>query len=131
MPDKTAADSREMHSRRLAEILGRFPSKVTTCHVVDVEVTDYCGPVYDISTQSSLYVIGNGVVSSNCRCTMTFRLTDAYEQLLAEHGSLLITRALELGSLGPEPKALEKIAEGADLSLNPKPHDVIFQRTVP
>jgi len=64
------------------ETLGRVAFKVGLDNLVDlglVEFTScshvgsfqYSGPVYDITTASSLYCINSGLVSSNCFCSMT------------------------------------------------------------
>lgn len=42
-----------------------------TASVVSIERGFFAGHVYDLHTESGLYLIGSGVVSSNCRCTMT------------------------------------------------------------
>lgn len=55
---------------RLGECLDRLAGLVATCKVVDVERFHYAGPVYDITTGTSLYLIGKGIVSSNCNCTV-------------------------------------------------------------
>jgi HK97 family phage portal protein len=55
-------------AKALANAQARFSGKVTTAKVVDVNVRDFLGHVYDLHTKSSLY-IANGILSSNCRCT--------------------------------------------------------------
>jgi hypothetical protein len=54
----------------------RFPGQITFPRIVKIERFHYDGPVYDVSTRSSLYYIGKGMVSSNCFCRveMVFEL---------------------------------------------------------
>ncbi len=42
--------------------------KIETCRILDVRVEHYRGPVYDISDETTMYILGNGIVSSNCEC---------------------------------------------------------------
>lgn len=53
----------------LGHTLRSFAGKITETEVVDIRNYDFSGHVYDLHTQSLLY-IANGIVSSNCRCTM-------------------------------------------------------------
>lgn len=52
----------------------RFQSSVSVVQVVSVVVDQvtYC-PVYDFQTESTVYTVGKGVVSSNCRCWLDWR----------------------------------------------------------
>lgn len=72
-------DGRARDAERLGECLFRFPGKVATAKVIKVERAHYSGPVYDIETLTSLYLIGHGIVSSNCQCSLE-------EILLPEYG---------------------------------------------
>jgi hypothetical protein len=63
---------------RIRECLERFPGSVATRQIVKVEMLHYSGPVYDLQTLTSLYLIGSGIVSSNCQCTILSVLSPAY-----------------------------------------------------
>jgi hypothetical protein len=76
--DQTRPDGAGVEARRLAEATQRFPGQVTTCKIVRVEFGHYRGPVYDIQTRTSLYLVGPGVVSSNCQCSLTAVLLPEY-----------------------------------------------------
>ena len=52
-----------------SHVLRSFSGKITETEIVDIRYFDFSGHVYDLQTQSSLY-LANGLVSSNCRCTM-------------------------------------------------------------
>ena len=65
-PDPVAGDA-----ERIRECQLRFPGKVTTAKVVGIDCFHYSGPVYDVQTASTLYIIESGVVSSNCNCRQT------------------------------------------------------------
>lgn len=59
----TTADFTDMVNRHSAVI-----------HIDDVKSVDYChydGPVYDFQTNTNL-ISSNGIVTSNCRCVLTF-----------------------------------------------------------
>jgi len=49
------------------ECLLGLPAFIKTKKIVDIKIDSFHGYVYDLHTQSSLY-ISNGVISSNCRC---------------------------------------------------------------
>jgi len=55
-------------SESLPELVYGFAGLIQTRKVLDVHSFHLSAPVYDLQTQSSLY-IANGLVSSNCRCT--------------------------------------------------------------
>jgi hypothetical protein len=76
---KASRNCMSADAERLRNCLGRFSGKVTTCQVINVQVFHYSGPVYDVTTGTSLYLIGNGIVSSNCRCSMV-EVLDTDEQ---------------------------------------------------
>ena len=56
----------------LGECFDRFPGLVSASKVVGVETALYSGHVYDLQSESGLY-IANGLVSSNCRCSLQMR----------------------------------------------------------
>ncbi len=49
-----------------------FPSGIPPAYLRVVKVDTFChdGPVYDLETTSSTYIIGSGIVSSNCMCSV-------------------------------------------------------------
>lgn len=72
--DCSSADFHRIRDRQL-----RFASEITVCSVSAVETLHYVGPVYDISTATSLYLIGSGIINSNCNCTVV-EILDTDEQ---------------------------------------------------
>lgn len=62
---------RNAYADRLGNLLDRFAGMVTTCKVLDVQRDRFDGHVYDLQTESSLY-IANGVVASNCTCSVEY-----------------------------------------------------------
>lgn len=62
-------DGLTAYSERFAHAQNAFASMVTTSNVVRVEFdTVHNCPVYDFETESGLYIVEQGAVSSNCRC---------------------------------------------------------------
>ncbi len=59
-----------------------------------------------------------------CRCTMTYVLTEEYEQLLAEHGPPMPT--FEPGSLGPEPRPRKIAKPKKKEKLTPAPYEPAY-----
>lgn len=55
--------------KELRELLDRFSDLIKFKKITKVNVFSYHGPVYDLHTLTSLY-ISNGIISSNCRCTL-------------------------------------------------------------
>lgn len=47
----------------------RFPGQITTTQIASIDVHAFSGHVYDLQSKSSLY-IANGILSSNCACTL-------------------------------------------------------------
>lgn len=70
--DESAADCRARDAHRLRDCLLRFPGLVTTTKLVKVDrdTMHYVGPVYDVQTLTSLYLVGNGIATSNCMCSL-------------------------------------------------------------
>jgi hypothetical protein len=69
-----SASVRSRYVDAFEAIQDRFQSSVSAVQVVSVvvdQVTD-C-PVYDFQTESTVYTVGKGVVSSNCRCWLDWR----------------------------------------------------------
>jgi hypothetical protein len=50
-------------------LIDRFAGLVTTDKVVGIEVGWYSGHVYDLQTESGLY-LSEGIITSNCRCDL-------------------------------------------------------------
>jgi hypothetical protein len=55
----------------LGQAQDRLPGLITTHKISNVDVFTHDGPVYDVETRSTCYIIGSGLVSSNCMCTTT------------------------------------------------------------
>lgn len=66
---ETSSDWWSADAKALAECQNAFAGKITTAKVVNVNIRDFLGHVYDLHTTSSMY-LANGLVSSNCRCTV-------------------------------------------------------------
>lgn len=77
-PDESFSDQGPGDAERLRECLLRFPGKVATSKVIEIERLHYRGPVYDVETLTSLYLIGGGIVSSNCQCSVIEILSPEY-----------------------------------------------------
>lgn len=62
------------HSQIISHFLNAMPEVISCDKVIRVERDRSHGkiPVYDFETESSLYVIGNGLISSNCRCSIAW-----------------------------------------------------------
>jgi hypothetical protein len=69
---QAAIDHRSRDAETLRDVVRMFPGKVTAGDVSVIKIVSdhYSGPVYDFETSTSLYVLGQGVVSSNCMCTV-------------------------------------------------------------
>lgn len=67
--DEPIFDGVPAHVARLRDTLHRLAGQVTTCKILDIQILHFDGPVYDVETENSLYIIGSGVVSSNCFCS--------------------------------------------------------------
>lgn len=48
-------------------VLG-LAEKITTTEIVDVKKDSFAGHVYDLQTVTGSYVVGKGIISSNCYC---------------------------------------------------------------
>jgi hypothetical protein len=73
-----ADDARATDAKRLSETLNGLPGLVTTAKIVKIDVYTPQEPVsvYDFETSESIYIIDNGIVSSNCRCTLVVVFDD-------------------------------------------------------
>lgn len=77
---EATTDDRAGDARRLRDCLLGLSGQVASgeVRIIQVETLHYTGPVYDLQTLTSLYLIGPGVVSSNCQCAMTEVLTPEF-----------------------------------------------------
>lgn len=82
---KSATNKRPTDAKRLADALLTLVGKVQPLEVSDVEVDSFHGFVFDVQTESSLY-IANGLIASNCMCTVTEILADDYNPDAADDG---------------------------------------------
>lgn len=59
-------------TKKLGKTLDGLPGKVTTTKIIDIDIFTPQEPVsvYDFETDESMYIIDNGIISSNCRCTI-------------------------------------------------------------
>lgn len=64
---KPVDDGAARRAEDFSKALHRYAGTVTAQQIVDINVRAFTGHVYDLSTQSGMY-IANGVLSSNCRC---------------------------------------------------------------
>jgi hypothetical protein len=62
-------NSRPTDADRLRDAQNALPKVVTTSQVIAVNRRFHNGPVYDFQTAETMYLVGHGIISSNCRCT--------------------------------------------------------------
>lgn len=60
---------RPRDTARPSNTLLSFPGGVTTDRIISIKSASYSGHVFDFQTRSTMYLIGNGIVSSNCMCS--------------------------------------------------------------
>jgi intein/homing endonuclease len=65
--DKASTYSNSTNSKPMSDTILALSSVIRLDKIVNIEVLDFNGYVYDISTVSSLYIT-NGIISSNCYC---------------------------------------------------------------
>lgn len=72
---KHACDHWSRHREIASHLQNTLSGKVSLAEVIKVDVLTGDGsvPIYDFETLSSLYIINNGIVSSNCRCSLIWR----------------------------------------------------------
>ena len=70
--DQAIYDEMTRDTKNLRHMLNRFARFIDLTEIVEINVLSYHGYVYDCQTLSTLY-IGNGLVSSNCRCPELYR----------------------------------------------------------
>ncbi len=66
---KDSKHSRKVDAREFRELLSGYAGEILPTNVTFTRRRNFRGHVYDLQTIPSLY-IANGVVSSNCRCTL-------------------------------------------------------------
>jgi len=59
------------NSEHIRDILQSFSGLITTTRILFTRLRHFCGHVYDLQSDSSLYIV-NGCVSSNCRCSVSY-----------------------------------------------------------
>jgi hypothetical protein len=71
-PFKSECDSRPRQSEILRHLQDAVPGLVSCTKIVKIDISISQGviPVYDFETSQSTYIIANGIVSSNCRCSL-------------------------------------------------------------
>jgi hypothetical protein len=57
---------------RLRNIFERFPGLVTTDKIISIERDFYIGHVFNLQTETTVYMTGGGVVNSNCEGTWVY-----------------------------------------------------------
>lgn len=62
----------------LRQLLLTDPGLIQLTQVVDINIGSFRGHVYDLQTDSSLY-IANTVLSSNCRCAVNMEVSEEYK----------------------------------------------------
>lgn len=77
---ESANDARTADAQRLRHLKDTFPGIISQTNVIKVEsiILHEGVPVYDFETEESMYIVGNGIVSSNCMCSMTDVLSDEW-----------------------------------------------------
>lgn len=70
------ADGFALDAGFASKLLCRFPGKVSLDEATEIVRLHYDGPVFDVETDVGYYVansymVSNGIIISNCRCTMT------------------------------------------------------------
>jgi len=76
---------RSRYTHRLGNVKYTFPGIITTAKLIKIErETLHDVSVYDFQTNESMYIIDNGIVSSNCFCTVIWRLSPLVGQANVE-----------------------------------------------
>lgn len=101
---------------RLRKTLDGLPGLVTTAKVTKVNIFTPQDPVsvYDFETAESMYIIDNGIVSSNCRCTVVAVLDDE----MPESWPQMVRPDPLTGYITPEPQDFERAKEGGYESVS-------------
>lgn len=70
---KAVSNGSTAYSEFFAHCKNALPSVVSGLQVVDIDIESHDAvPVFDVETVDTIYSIGSGVVSSNCRCFLTY-----------------------------------------------------------
>jgi hypothetical protein len=64
------ADSRTSDTEKLRDIQLRHSGQIEAAQLLKIDRFHYSGPVYDVQTATSLYLSGNGLINSNCNCSV-------------------------------------------------------------
>ena len=64
-----------MDTVNLSNVCNSLTGDVAINNVLSVNHFDYSGPVYDVESPNG-WVFANGILSSNCRCTLTYSIED-------------------------------------------------------
>lgn len=72
---RSAPNCGSRNSETLGKLVDTFSQIVQFDDIVDVKRCDFSGQVYDISSESTLYIC-NGFISSNCRCSTVIAKDD-------------------------------------------------------
>jgi hypothetical protein len=69
---QSANNYRAADAERIGKAFDGLPRLVTTAKIIDIDIVTPHEPVsvYDFETEESMYIIDNGIISSNCRCTL-------------------------------------------------------------
>lgn len=67
------------NAKGIGHVKDALPGSITTLKVIKVEgILYHRAAVYDFETKESMYIVGNGIVSSNCMCSMTEELNEEW-----------------------------------------------------
>ena len=69
VPLKATRDDVSGYTQLLSDLLNRHSRTIQIQNITNINIRDYHGYIYDFQTLSTL-CIGNGVLTSNCRCTI-------------------------------------------------------------
>lgn len=69
---ETANQHRTTEAGFVSQLLQRHASLVALDEIVEVRHFDYVGHVFDLESVSPNLLVGDGIVNSNCRCTMLY-----------------------------------------------------------
>ena len=67
---KSIRDHASADSMLFGQLVDRFPEFVVVDEVIDIQISDYSGHVYDLQSEVGWYSVG-GVIVHNCRCQTT------------------------------------------------------------
>lgn len=76
-------NQRNADIKSLGNALDRFSSDIELACITSVERLHYSGHVYDLQSCSTVYTAG-GILSSNCRCTVSYYANEALTPIYAD-----------------------------------------------